>query len=49
MLTNIIAKVWLNSTAILKQNRQIYKFLANNFIQQYNHETVSNVPKKLTV
>jgi len=32
----IITKVRLNSTDILKQNRQIHKFLANNFTQQYN-------------
>lgn len=32
----IIAEVWLNSTDILKQNSQIYKFLANIFTQQYN-------------
>ncbi len=34
--TQIIAEVWLNSTDILKQNSQIYKFLANIFTQQYN-------------
>ncbi len=34
--TQIIAEVWLNSTDILKQNRQIDKFLANIFTQQYN-------------